>query len=115
MYRLSALPVVDFITAQDVANLASNDTQKFEAISKSGFLIIDDLGCEPQVVKNYGTNITPVIELLYRRYDTMMPTIVTSNLGKNDIRGYYGERISDRFNEMFDRLFYSAESYRGAL
>lgn len=112
MRRLSSLPIVDFVTAQDVANLASNDTSKFESICKSGFLIIDDLGCEPRSVKNFGTEITPVIELLYRRYDSMMPTVVTSNLGKNDIREYYGERIADRFNEIFDRLFYSSTSYR---
>lgn len=99
-------------TAQDLAKMASDDQQKLDQIAKIGFLIIDDLGCEPAVVKNYGTEVTPITDIIYKRYDDMMPTIVTTNLNKADIRNIYGARVADRFNEVFDTIGYNNASYR---
>ena len=63
-------------------------------------------------VKNWGTEITPVTDILYRRYDDMFPTIVTTNLSKKDIRTRYGDRVADRFNETFETIGYTNATYR---
>jgi DNA replication protein DnaC len=99
-------------TAQEIANIATEDRDRFEAIGKFSSLIIDDLGCEPSVVKNFGTEVTPVTDILYRRYDAMLTTIVTTNLPAKTIREVYGNRIADRFNEVFDTIGYINPSYR---
>lgn len=108
-----AIRVPSIHTAQELASLASSDQQAFERTGMAGFLIIDDLGCEPYSVRNFGTEITPITDIIYRRYDGMLPTIVTTNLTKSDIRNVYGHRVADRFNEVFDTIGYNGTSYRG--
>jgi len=113
LYRLqSSIRVPQMFTAQEIANIATEDRDRFEAIGKFSSLIIDDLGCEPSVVKNFGTEVTPVTDILYRRYDAMLTTIVTTNLPAKTIREVYGNRIADRFNEVFDTIGYINPSYR---
>lgn len=107
-----AIRVPSIHTAQELASLASSDQQAFERTGMAGFLIIDDLGCEPAVVKNWGTEVTPITDIIYKRYDGMMPTMVTTNLTKADIRKVYGSRVADRFNETFETIGYNGESYR---
>lgn len=99
-------------TAQDIASLAGSRREEYEAVVRRGFLIVDDLGCEPAVVKNYGTEVTPVTDLIYKRYDEMSPTVVTTNLTKSAIREIYGDRVADRFNEVFETIGYQEKSYR---
>ncbi len=99
-------------TAQDIASLAGSRREEYEAVVRRGFLIVDDLGCEPAVVKNYGTEVTPVTDLIYKRYDEMSPTVVTTNLTKSAIREIYGDRVADRFNEVFETIGYQEGSYR---
>lgn len=108
----TAILVPSMWTAQDIANLAGRRREEYEAVAKRPFLIVDDLGCEPAVVKSYGTEVTPITELIYRRYDRMSPTIVTTNLSKPGIRSMYGDRVADRFNEVFETIGYTGESFR---
>lgn len=109
---LSCVAAPRFCTAQWLATSASDDRQAFERAAVTKFLVIDDLGCEPVSVKSWGTEITPVTDILYRRYDDMLPTIVTTNLSKKDIRVRYGDRVADRFNETFETIGYTNASYR---
>ena len=54
--------------------------------------------------------------MLYYRYDNQLFTIITSNLiGDEDIEKRYGERIADRFIEMFDLIGFENKSYRPRL
>lgn len=110
---ISKMPELAIETAQGVAHYASADKEYFETrLKRRAFLAIDDLGCEPSTVKNYGTEITPVTDIIYARYDSMLPTIITTNLDKKDIRERYGDRVADRFNEMFESLAFINKSYR---
>lgn len=107
-----SLPQPVMMTAQSLAYMATSDRAAFEKAAAVGFLIIDDMGCEPVAVKNWGTEITPLTDILYRRYDGMMTTVVTTNFSKRDIRANYGARVADRFNEVFETIGYTNESYR---
>lgn len=75
-------------------------------------LAIDDLGTEPVEVLEYGNRLNPVIDLLYKRYDEQLFTIITTNLTPKEIRERYGERIADRLNEMAFRIVFDNETYR---
>lgn len=105
------LPVPVEVSAVYLAGLGT-DSGRFADIVNAPLLLIDDMGCEPDTVKHYGTETTPVADALCRRYDRQLPTIITSNLDDDGIRRKYGERITDRFDEMFDRITYEDESYR---
>lgn len=76
------------------------------------FLLLDDLGVEPTTVYDYGTETTPIINLLYRRYDKRQFTVVTSNLDDELLQSKYGARVADRLVESFDKLSYTNASYR---
>lgn len=117
--RLSAIPNLCMLTAQKIADYAAsekNDDGKqltdYSRTKNTFFLAIDDLGCEPYAVKNYGTEVTPVTDILYERYADMKPTIITTNLDLKQIRQQYGDRLADRFNEVFELIGYENKSYR---
>lgn len=101
---VSALQLSDFAKMEKNAD--------FYSIKKAELLHIDDVGCEPQTVKVWGNEISPIVETLYYRYDNCLFTVITSNLEEEDIVTRYGSRIADRFIEMFDFLPFNNKSYR---
>lgn len=77
---------------------------KIENFSR-GNIFIDELGREPKSIKVYGTEMNPVLELLFERHRIMGGiTHITSNMMleslSSDDKGY-GKMIGDRFKEMF--------------
>lgn len=91
--------------------------EKFEqgdkdVIISREMLFIDDLGEEPRTVKNYGNERSPLIEVLYKRYDRKQFTIITTNKTEEEILELYGARIADRFKEMFDLIYFDHKSFR---
>ena len=100
------------VSALDIAAKIAADPEYLSRIKHQEMLFVDDLGVEPETIKSWGNEISPITELLYYRYDNKLFTIATSNLGDKDFNVRYGARIYDRMEEMFDRLFYTRESYR---
>lgn len=102
-------------TALEIVKAAIDDKIWFDRIKNADMLIIDDLGTEPSTIKSFGNEVSPITEVLYNRYDKLLPTIVTSNLNDKEINDRYGVRIADRFEEMFDKIYFSGNSYRKGL
>ena len=73
---------------------------------------IDDLGTEPSEVMGYGNVYTPVIDLLTKRYEEQLFTIITTNLTPQQIREHYDDRIADRLNEMVEKIVFKNGTYR---
>ena len=105
------VPLATEVSAVHLAGIPVTDS-RYAKIVDAPMLIIDDMGCEPATVKHYGTEATPVADAIFRRYDRMQLTIITSNLDDEGIEQRYGARITDRFEEMFDRISFDNESYR---
>lgn len=98
---------LDIVNAKDL-----NNTNK--AWRKLG---IDDLGTEPVETQEYGNIITMSSDVLAYRYDRHLPTFVTTNLAQRSedgetLRDRYGNRLADRFNEMFKVIAFYNQSYR---
>lgn len=100
------------VSALELADIAKNQPERFDSIKKAELLAIDDVGTEPSVVKVWGNEISPFVDTIYYRYDRQKFTIMTSNLNAEDLADKYGERIADRFAEMFDRIAFENYSYR---
>ncbi|WP_301000253.1 hypothetical protein [uncultured Bacteroides sp.] len=98
--------------AKALCRMAITDEDRFNSLCYERMLAIDDLGCEPLEVQCYGNIYTPVIDLLTRRYDRQLFTIVTTNLTPQEIRPRYGDRIADRFNEMMRCIIFKNDSFR---
>lgn len=103
VYRVSAL---------NLAKSVLDDPAYFSRIKNQELLFIDDVGTEPESVKSWGNEFSPVTELIYARYDRQLFTIATSNLNDEEFGERYGLRIADRMEEMFERLHYKQNSYR---
>lgn len=110
--KRAALHVPVIYSAQDIAVIANTSAEAFEAIKKLPSLIIDDIGVEPTKVLHYGTEICPIAEILYWRYEKRLMTIMTTNLNFKQISEYYGDRIADRMTELSPRIAYKSNSYR---
>ena len=100
-------------TANEIARMAEDQGDRYDAATRAHFLIIDDLGTEQRILKRYGNEILPLTDLLLYRYEKMLPTVITTNLSHSQIAEQYGPRISDRIKEMCETLvFTQTESYR---
>lgn len=100
------------VDAKEICAIAKNDYTEFKKLCKQELLAIDDLGIEPAEVLDYGNVLNPAIDLLTSRYNEQRFTIVTTNLTPAQIREHYGDRIADRFNEMFERIIFNNQTYR---
>lgn len=103
----------------ELSRIARDDEKTFREICDYPMLGIDDLGIEPSVVKNYGNEITPIIELIMHRHAKRMFTIITTNLavnaqGEDEIYLRYGKRIGDRIDQLCNTIKFDGnqKSYR---
>ena len=106
---------VDIGTAPRLVDLFQHrdiDSYPFEYEKNVDFLFIDDAGVEPDYCCIWGTDYEPMRDLLAYRYDTRKYTIISSNLGNEELIQKYGLRIFDRMIETYDRITYEFEGYR---
>lgn len=99
------------LEAKEITQLSDKDGQ-LTVYKTVPVLFLDDLGREPTEVMRYGNVTSPITELLEYRYNQRLTTIVTTNLEPSEVRQKYGDRIADRFNEMFALVSYTGVSYR---
>ena len=77
--------------------------------SSPDLLIIDEIGVQ------FGSDSEKMIlfEIINNRYEDMKPTILISNLTKEELTGFIGERVIDRMNEGGGcTLAFTWDSYR---
>ncbi|WP_407401101.1 DnaA ATPase domain-containing protein [Sodaliphilus sp.] len=92
--------------------ITSRKNEEWREFCEKDMIAIDDLGKEPAEIMEYGNVKSPVVDLLEIRYQKRKFTIVTSNLAPAEIKLKYGERIADRFREMFAVIPFEFDSYR---
>lgn len=83
-----------------------------EEAKKRPLICIEDLGRETVVVNDFGTKISPIVDILESRYAERKFTLITSNIPPKDIAERYGERIADRLREMMEVVTLEDKSYR---
>ena len=74
---------VRIVDAKYIAYLCKNSYETYRKLTSADMLGIDDLGTEPSEVLDYGNVYTPVIDLLTKRYEEQLFTIITTNLTRN--------------------------------
>lgn len=105
--------------AVELTRIARENEAAFREICNYKMICIDDLGTEPAVVKNYGNDINPIIEILTHRHARRLFTIITTNLavnaeGEDEIYLRYGKRIGDRLDQLCNTIKFDGnqKSYR---
>ncbi|WP_431952277.1 ATP-binding protein [Actinacidiphila sp. bgisy167] len=74
--------------------------RELAAISRCPLLIIDDLGAAK--ASEWVEEVT--YRLVNRRYNHMLPTLVTTNLAIKDLRAHLGDRVTSRLAQMTTRV-----------
>lgn len=110
-YASKSNPVAGY-SARDLTRIAKTNELMFEDIIKLPKLYIDDFGWEPAVVKNWGNEINPIVEVIEQRHKKLLFTIFTSNKSDEEIQSTYGDYIYERLTELCDFINYDHPSYR---
>jgi DNA replication protein DnaC len=100
------------VLLDSAVRIARYNEGSVRAAIHAGALLIDDLGVEPCEVKVYGSASSPTTEVLCERYERRNPTVISTNLSVAEIGERYGERLSDRIQEVSDRIAFNFKSFR---
>lgn len=104
------------VSAADIIEFAkAEDRQKMIMLQSTELLHIDDMGIEPAAIKVWGNEMSPITDVMYKRYDKLLFTIITSNLTEEEICRRYGPRIGDRIVEMFNLIEFDDNSFRNRI
>lgn len=66
-----------------------------EGMKNADVVVLDDLGAEKEL-SSKGTAIGAIQLVLKHRYNQARPTIITTNLGQQDLEDYIGQRVWSR-------------------
>ena len=89
-----------------------NDHSVLDLPHQEKIICVDDLGAEAAEVLVYGNKVSVMADFFEEVYKTNCFLFVTSNLGAEEIGTRYGQRVRDRFREMFHALKFSNPSFR---
>lgn len=93
-----------------VRGAEESETQAIASLTFPDLLILDEVGV--QFGSDFEKNI--LFDILNERYEKRRPTILMSNLSKNEVMGYLGDRVADRLREDGGRVIvFNWNSYRG--
>jgi DNA replication protein DnaC len=89
-----------------------SEQQAVDWLAELALLVIDEVGMQ------YGTDAEKIqlFEVMNARYNAMRPTLVLSNLDRDGLRQFCGDRIVERLRENGGAiLLFEGESWRGRL
>jgi len=75
-------------------------------------MMIDDLGKEPALVNNYGTQTAPMEEIIVARYNNRTLTFATGNIKFDEFEMVYTKSVHERMKELFNVMVLTGKSKR---
>ncbi len=106
---LNALDAIRAIRATWSRSSERTETEVMNSFARVGLLALDEVGMQ------YGTDGEQVIlfDIINRRYQDQMPTILLTNQGRDGFKKYLGDRAFDRLREGGKWVAFDWESQRG--
>lgn len=105
-----------FVTANKIftaikntyGNTEKRESDVYDALAGVDLLAIDEIG----VQKGSDFELNVLFEVINRRYEDMLPTILLSNLAKDEIKAAVGDRVMDRMRQGGRMIVFDWESAR---
>ena len=94
-----------WLSAGSLARGYAYDADAFDGLARAGRLVIDDLGTEYQDQKD--RYLATLLELLQQRFAHERPTCITTNLGAEEFKTRYEDRLASRIRE--DGKFFACD------
>lgn len=101
-------PAPDFLTKYSASFQDRTTMDLIDSMATCEFLLLDDLGKE----KASDTALPLIFQVINSRYESMLPTVITTNLTMADIKKNYGDAVQSRLLEMCQIVTMSGEDYR---
>jgi DNA replication protein DnaC len=91
------------VVAAEFARTGDEGIEKYCRVHSHEGICFDDLGIEPDKIY-FGQQVNVMLEVMLRRYEqgAFYRTHVTTNLTVKELAVRYGNRLTDRFKEMFN-------------
>lgn len=101
-YDFSASELYKYINTILSQNSFDSGTESFKLSTYP--LLIDEFGREPKIGKIYGSEVSPIIDLLFERYNRGSITHITSNFKLKTLESdqFYGAMCGSRMSQMFE-------------
>lgn len=107
-----------YYTAYDLINILEDHrfnrgeepgvSQKYGNLFRASLLVVDDLGTE--MLNSF--TLSELFNLINRRINQGKTTIISTNLGLEDLRDQYTERIFSRFIQHYDLKYFYGDDLR---
>lgn len=110
--RAKFMTVMDLVRSTRSTMSKDSDTTEEAVINR---LLVPDLLILDEVGVQLGTNyeLVTITDLLNKRYNEMRPTVLISNLERDELTRYVGERVMSRMTEGGGAILsFTWESYR---
>lgn len=109
VFYAGALDIVRMIRATWRRDAEQSERAVLDMLGSIGLLVMDEVGVQ------YGTDAEKVLlfDVINRRYQDVMPTILLTNLDASGLREYLGDRAFDRMREAGVWVPFAWESHRG--
>ena len=111
LFPYGSEPGIRIVDAKTIA-AAARTPALFRQYADTPLLAVEDMGREPAEILDYGNILNPIADIIEHRYEAQMFTIITTNLNPQEVRDKYGDRVSDRLNEMMKKIIFTNHSYR---
>jgi len=87
-----------------------------EMIKKSDFLCLDNLGSEYRNLENFGAFIVAEFDILIRfRKSNLLPTLLTTNLNKDDFKKCYGKSVDSLLQASNKKIVVTGDDFRDVI
>ena len=108
---------VVYLTAYELSRMLLDDLNELgntlvDGLCRVKVLVIDDLGGENT---EQSWVLAKVDSILTDRYNRLRPTIITTNLTRDELEGTYSGRILDRLKSTARLLVFQGASERGVM
>jgi DNA replication protein DnaC len=100
------------LDATAIPGLRDSTREWYNLMAWPSYLGIEDLGCEPAEIREWGNPLYPVRELITKRYKLRLPMVVSTNLDSDQRREHLGLRIVSRMNEMAYYIHFENQDFR---
>lgn len=106
---MTALGALRSIKATYNRNSDYTEQDAIDALIEPELLVLDEIGCE------LGSEHEKVLlfDVINTRYQRCLPTMMLSNLNKDDLETYLGQRVMDRYRECGAVIAFNWDSHRG--
>lgn len=107
-YTVAYDSIINYLNAINREHYGRSDGDTLSTLLEVDLLVLDDLGSEPE----NSFYVSTIYNIINTRLNRGLPTIISSNISREEIQSRYNDRIVSRLFTMYDCLRFSGTDVR---